>query len=341
MDWTNERWVKLYTRDTADWLAISWQAQGLFCLILRKVDRAGRMDLGRHGARGLAAHCGGASSWPSIEPVLEELLRDGWVALEGSALTIPNFVASQEAVASSAQRKRNERERVAVTKRDEAVTNRDEESHVVTPSHAASRTEQNRTEETRGEEKRGDCPKSPDGDSDRAANGSAMAAASVAAKPPRKPRRAPAEQKALSLLGEPSPPPAKPRRAFAPVDACNAIARTSNGRFATVTERNIAGGHAIAIGAQIDRFPTIEEWGAVGEWLAAGGERMRSQFGPSWAASAKLQEAMGEAASWVERGRPALVDAKGFPVVAVTPVEPAEPDPWALAEAKYFANGGA
>ena len=67
---------------------------------------------------------------------------------------------------------------------------------------------------------------------------------------------------------------------------------------------------------------------------------MRSQFGPSWAASAKLQEAMGEAASWVERGRPALVDAKGFPVVAATPVEPAEPDPWAAARAKWDREHG-
>ena len=62
MRWDDERYVRLYTRDTTDWLALSWQAQGLFVLILRKVNRAGVIDLGRAGKRGLAAHVGGAAA---------------------------------------------------------------------------------------------------------------------------------------------------------------------------------------------------------------------------------------------------------------------------------------
>ena len=51
MDWSDERYVRVYTRDTPDWQCLSFLAQGLFCLILRKVDRAGVLPLGRSGRR--------------------------------------------------------------------------------------------------------------------------------------------------------------------------------------------------------------------------------------------------------------------------------------------------
>ena len=171
MDWTDERWVKLYTRDTTDWLALSWQAQGLFVLILRKVNRAGVIDLGRAGKRGLAAHVGGASAWASLEPHLDELLDDGCVTFDGIALRVPNFVTAQTSIQSDKARKRAERERATdlghdapdteEPKRD--VTNRDGGSQNVTecrvgvtPGHAASRDVTNR--EIRGEEIRTDSP---------------------------------------------------------------------------------------------------------------------------------------------------------------------------------------
>lgn len=171
MDWSDERWVKLYTRDTTDWLALSWQAQGLFVLILRKVNRAGVIDLGRAGKRGLAAHVGGASAWASLEPHLDELLADGCVTFDGIALRVPNFVTAQTSIQSDKARKRAERERAndlvhdapdtEEPKRD--VTNRDGGSRNVTecrvdvtPGHAASRDVTNR--EIRGEEIRTDSP---------------------------------------------------------------------------------------------------------------------------------------------------------------------------------------
>jgi hypothetical protein len=157
VDWQNERWVKLYTRDSADWLALSWQAQGLFCLILRKVNRAGVIDLGRHAAKGLAAHFGGPAAWASIKPHLDELIEDGCVVVDGSTLTVPRFVEAQEATQSAAARKRTERERRddGVTKRDQPsqnVTESHEKSHGVTDGHAASRDVTNRTEQTRTDE---------------------------------------------------------------------------------------------------------------------------------------------------------------------------------------------
>lgn len=171
MDWSDERWVKLYTRDTTDWLALSWQAQGLFVLILRKVNRAGVIDLGRAGKRGLAAHIGGGSAWASMEPHLDELLSDGCVTFDGIALRVPNFVTAQTSIQSDKARKRAERERANDLGRDEQeneepkrdVTKRDGESQDVTGSrvdvtrgHDASRDVTNR--ETRSEEIRTDSP---------------------------------------------------------------------------------------------------------------------------------------------------------------------------------------
>jgi hypothetical protein len=189
MDWSDERWVKLYTRDTTEWLSLSWRAQGLLCLVLRKVNRAGVIDLGRLGKRGLSAHIGGASAWPDVEPALDELLADGCVTIEGSTLTVPNFIDAQTSIQSAAARKRAEREKAsAVTKRDNespSVTAGHEtrpevapESRAVTPSHAPSRDvtlDQNRLDETRRDERYGgavappppdDAKASPGGDAD-------------------------------------------------------------------------------------------------------------------------------------------------------------------------------
>ncbi len=167
MDWQNERWVKLYTRDSADWLALSWQAQGLFCLILRKVNRAGVIDLGRHAAKGLAAHFGGPAAWASIKPHLDELVEDGCVVIDGTSLVVPRFVEAQEATQSAIARKRTERERErdGVTKRDPAsrnVTKSHEKSHDVTDGHAMSRDVTNRTDQNRSDESRESDARAPE-----------------------------------------------------------------------------------------------------------------------------------------------------------------------------------
>ena len=53
MDWSNERYVRVYTRDTTTWKILSWEARALLQFLIRKVDRSGVVDTGRHGARGL------------------------------------------------------------------------------------------------------------------------------------------------------------------------------------------------------------------------------------------------------------------------------------------------
>lgn len=145
MDWANERYVRIYTRDTLEWLTWSWQAQALYVLMTRKCDRSGVIEVGEHGAAGLCT----LLRWPAseLEPALAQILRTGAVAQHAHAFVIKNYIESQEARASGAQRQREwrERRRDSVASGDTArhgVTRRNAERHGETPSLAVpSRTE--------------------------------------------------------------------------------------------------------------------------------------------------------------------------------------------------------
>jgi hypothetical protein len=167
MRWEDERYVRVYTRDTAELLALTWEARALLWAVLRKCDRAGIIPVGKSGVRGLAGLVGMPPE--VVERVLPELLADGCVRGAEASYIVPNFLAAQEAKTTDAQRKRDQRERdrakvlaegpaspaaadkVAALERSHAsgqlVTPRDErsrpgvtrghaESHAVTPNRA-------------------------------------------------------------------------------------------------------------------------------------------------------------------------------------------------------------
>lgn len=136
MRWEDERYVRLYTRDTVDWEMLPWQSRALFPLLLRKVDRAGIIQLGKHGTRGLSSVVG--LPVEVTEPGLAGLLDDGSAELHGDALVIKNFIEAQEATASDSKRAREyrERHRNGITNRDNDVTDCDA---TVTGNHDASR----------------------------------------------------------------------------------------------------------------------------------------------------------------------------------------------------------
>lgn len=108
MDWSDERYVRLYTRDTVTWKLWPWEARALFPLLQRKVDRAGILDLGGAGARGVAAIVD--LPLAVVEPGLDGLTASNTVELSDSCLVIPNFIEAQEAITSGAQRMRDMRE---------------------------------------------------------------------------------------------------------------------------------------------------------------------------------------------------------------------------------------
>lgn len=138
MRWEDERYVRLYTRDTVGWSMLPWQARALFPLLMRKVDRAGLLELDDHGADGLAHLLNMPADVVAVG--LTALIKSKSVTLRDTVLLIPNFLDAQEAQASDAQRKRDQRERArAKSKLDEFVTHRDDQSHTVTFGHAKSR----------------------------------------------------------------------------------------------------------------------------------------------------------------------------------------------------------
>jgi hypothetical protein len=137
MDWANERYVRIYTRDTADDQVLSWQARALWPLLVRKADHGGVIATS-HGPRGISA----LVQWPmdAVTSAMAELVTDGRIreCHEPRGYVLPNYVAAQTTPSSPKLRKAEERER----RRDVAnnsVTKRDEESRNVTESHAASR----------------------------------------------------------------------------------------------------------------------------------------------------------------------------------------------------------
>lgn len=163
MRWEDERYVKSYTRDTVNWLGLSFEAQGLQKLLERKVDGAGILDLGGRGEAGVAIAIGHPTRSPTIIPALRELLAIGTVVIERDRLVIPKFVEAQSARASDAARKRLERERAkANALKPEDVTDSppDPPDGRGADRHTESRVERSEIKEERDE--RRSEPASPD-----------------------------------------------------------------------------------------------------------------------------------------------------------------------------------
>jgi hypothetical protein len=137
MRWTDERYVRVYTRDTSDWVALSWEARAAFVLILRAADRAGIIPLGKKGLKGLAALI--HMPVDVLERSVMELGEDGCLTCDGQQIVIPNFINAQEIPISDAQRKRDQRER----DRASALRSSEERpalSRGVTPGHEVTET---------------------------------------------------------------------------------------------------------------------------------------------------------------------------------------------------------
>lgn len=140
MRWGSELYVKLFKRDTAEWLAVSWQARGLFYELMRKADREGRIALGKMvPAKALGVLL--RADPRSLEAPLAELLEDGCVVNEGAFLLLRNFVEAQTTPATAAARKRNVRESLKMSREG-------------TSRHEMSQREEKRQEEKRQDEKR-------------------------------------------------------------------------------------------------------------------------------------------------------------------------------------------
>lgn len=134
MDYANERWIKVYTRDTAGWLAMSWQAQALGILLSRKMEATtGEISLGRKGLPAVIGLLGPTARWQEVEPFIRELLEEGRLEYddERKVLVDREHPVRQGTVTAAAVRKRAQRER----ERDPVTPCHTTSRDIVTPSH--------------------------------------------------------------------------------------------------------------------------------------------------------------------------------------------------------------
>ncbi len=139
MDWANEEYVRLYTRETADDLELSWEALAVWRAILEKFDRAGLIPV-RNGWSSVALLI--RMPVDVVVRVGPELVVDGRVRFVEGAIYAPNFTEAQTASKSDKARQRESRDR----RRDSASSQPLEStqachdvSQPVTPSHTPSR----------------------------------------------------------------------------------------------------------------------------------------------------------------------------------------------------------
>jgi hypothetical protein len=137
MEWEGERFVKVYTRDTSNWLRLSIEAQSVKLLLARKIDRAGRLELGGQ-LDTIALVLGHLSKWETfVKPALEELIERGTVVIEGEgrdlSLFMPGFADSQTARANDKSRSEAKRERKSAEARSQQSLGLGDDAPVPSP----------------------------------------------------------------------------------------------------------------------------------------------------------------------------------------------------------------
>lgn len=127
MEFSNETYVRLYVRDTTTWKRLNWQARCVLSLLLRKVDRAGILQLaGMTPDAAVALHTElplevVSAGLPSLlSPMVPGDSNSSVLELSELGVGFPNFIEAQEANKTDKQRQREFRER----RRDKAKSSR-------------------------------------------------------------------------------------------------------------------------------------------------------------------------------------------------------------------------
>lgn len=143
MDFSNERYVRLYTRDTTTWLLLEFEGQTVLMHMLRKATRAGVIDLaGREPWQAPVLHCRIPGDF--ARKGMEACLREGVIVHEAESdrLVFPRYIEANEATQSGAQRVREHRARSEELKRNvtpssnEPLQDRNGEKRAVTSGNS-------------------------------------------------------------------------------------------------------------------------------------------------------------------------------------------------------------
>lgn len=141
MNYEDEDYVRLYTRDTPTWLSLGWEGQALLALTMRKVGRRnGVLDFeGFEPLEALSSVTGLPAEVVAVG--FERLSKRGVLVVDGQRIVLPKFVKAQWARQGVAARKRASRDaqaadevisKLIIPQNDSTVTLGHTESHPVT-----------------------------------------------------------------------------------------------------------------------------------------------------------------------------------------------------------------
>jgi|SRR6188768_257958 len=114
MNFEDEPYVRLYTRDTKTWLKLGFEGQTVLMHLIRKLDRAGVLDDVTEPAEDVALVIGAPLDFVRVG--LDRLLKTETVEIRGARLVVPRFVEGQTAIKSDRLRSAELRKR----RRDQA-----------------------------------------------------------------------------------------------------------------------------------------------------------------------------------------------------------------------------
>lgn len=144
MNFSDERYVRVYVRDTLTWKMWHWETRSVFLLLMRKVDRSGVLDT--EGATPEFALAALVEVPQDVAArALAQLVSSGTVVITDKAIVLPKFLEAQEATQSDRvrqQESRSRRKAAALATTPSVVTPgtvRDEPSQNVTERHEMSR----------------------------------------------------------------------------------------------------------------------------------------------------------------------------------------------------------
>jgi hypothetical protein len=117
LDWSRERYIRVFTRDTPTWNVASFEEQSFLMLLMRKLDRNGNIDMGRHGVRGIASTLKAPvelvesclAFWTTPDPENPDDVPT--LVVMGRTIHMPNFREAQECKADVSLRVAQHRER--------------------------------------------------------------------------------------------------------------------------------------------------------------------------------------------------------------------------------------
>jgi len=113
MNYGDTPYVRLYIYDTVGWLMMTWEARATLPNLMRKLDRAGVLDLAEYAGEEMARAVAALIKIPEevVGVGLADLLKRGTVVLRGQFLVMPNYVEGQSTPQSDRLRKAESRAR--------------------------------------------------------------------------------------------------------------------------------------------------------------------------------------------------------------------------------------